>query len=117
MRSGRTFYLDRRNGKVMGVCAGIADFTGWDATLVRIGLVLVTLMGAFPWTFLAYGVVAWVAKSKPEGRYEADAISPRRSSAREARDAMRDIDRRMAEVESFVTHPNASLAREIDSLR
>src|SRR5690349_20384436 len=30
------FYLDKRNGKFMGVCAGIADYTGFDVTLVRI---------------------------------------------------------------------------------
>jgi phage shock protein C len=117
MRSGRTFYLDRRNGKVMGVCAGIADYTGWDATLVRIGLVLLTLCGGFPWTLIAYAVAAWVAKPQPIGGYEAEGIVPRRSSAREVRDSMREIDRRMAEVETFVTHPNSSLAREIDSLR
>ena len=29
------FYLDKRNGKVMGVCAGIADYTGLDVTLVQ----------------------------------------------------------------------------------
>src|SRR5690242_15527425 len=67
MRSGKSFYLDKSNGKLMGVCAGIADYTGWDATLIRIGLVLVTLLGCFPWTLIAYGVVAWVAKPRPAG--------------------------------------------------
>ena len=30
------FYLDKRNKRFMGVCAGIADYFGWDATWVRI---------------------------------------------------------------------------------
>ena len=30
------FYRDKRNGKFMGVCSGIADYTGLDVTLVRI---------------------------------------------------------------------------------
>ena len=30
------FYRDKQNGKVMGVCAGIADYTGFDVALVRI---------------------------------------------------------------------------------
>jgi hypothetical protein len=30
---------------------------------------------------------------------------------------MRDIDRRMAEVECYVTQPNSRLAREIEELR
>jgi len=118
MRSGRTFYLDKSNGKLMGVCAGIADYTGWDATLVRIGLVLVTLLGCFPWTLLAYGVVAWVAKPKPTGFGGLDDIAaPRGATARELRESMRDLDRRMAEVDSYVSNSNIGLAREIDSLR
>ena len=56
---GKRFEVDRANGKLLGVCAGIANHTGVDATIVRIGLVVVTLMGAFPWTLLAYGV-AWM---------------------------------------------------------
>ena len=27
------FYRDKRNGKVMGICAGIADYTGFDISL------------------------------------------------------------------------------------
>ena len=41
------FYLDKRNGKVMGVCAGIADYTGLDVTLVRIMFVSAMLMSGF----------------------------------------------------------------------
>ena len=33
------FYRDKRNGKVMGICAGIADYTGFDVSLVRIGMI------------------------------------------------------------------------------
>ena len=38
------FYRDKRNGKVMGVCAGIADYTGFDVTLVRIMMVAAILL-------------------------------------------------------------------------
>jgi phage shock protein C len=117
MKRGRTFHLNKSSGKVFGVCAGIADFTGWDATFVRIGLVLVTLLGAFPWTVIAYGLVAWLARSRPEGLHELDGRTPPRRSVREVRDSLRDIDRRMAEVDSFVTQSNNRLAREIESLR
>jgi len=34
------FYRNKRNGKVNGICAGIADYTGLDVTLVRIGLIV-----------------------------------------------------------------------------
>jgi phage shock protein C len=38
------FLINRRDAKVMGVAAGIADYSGVDPTLVRLGLVALTLM-------------------------------------------------------------------------
>ena len=115
MTRGRKFELDRANGKFMGVCAGIADATGWDATLIRVAMVVATL--AFPWTLLGYFVAAWIGKPKAADRYEGLGFSSRKSSAFEARRAMTDLDRRLAEVETYVTTQNTSLAREIESLR
>ncbi len=49
MSASRTkFYLDKQNAKWSGVCAGIADYSGIDALWVRVGAVLLTLMGGFP---------------------------------------------------------------------
>lgn len=126
MSASRTkFYLDKQNAKWMGVCAGIADYTGIDVTWVRIGMVLVTLMGGFPWTLIAYFVAGWVADAKPSGLYTSaeDAKfwqgvrqSPTRST-RDVRAKFREIDRRLADVETYYTASNSSLAKEIDSLR
>jgi phage shock protein C len=55
-----SFALDRSNGKLMGVCAGIARATGADVTLVRIATVL-TLFLLGPITLLLYLVTGWVA--------------------------------------------------------
>ncbi|VAX05766.1 Phage shock protein C, partial [hydrothermal vent metagenome] len=33
-------YLDKKNGKICGVCAGISDYTGIDATIIRIVAIL-----------------------------------------------------------------------------
>ena len=38
------FLINRRDAKVMGVAAGIADYSGVDPTIVRLGLVALTLM-------------------------------------------------------------------------
>ncbi len=114
----KKFYLDKRNGKFMGVCAGIANHFNIDATIVRIGLVLVTLMGAAPWTLIAYLVAGWVAKPAPRGRYvEEDIRTLRGGSTYDVAHSMRDIDRRMAEVETYVTSSNTRLAREIEELK
>lgn len=37
--------LDRANKKIWGVCAGLAYWTGMDATVVRVIFVLATLFG------------------------------------------------------------------------
>jgi len=127
MTSPRTkFYLDKQNAKWSGVCAGIADYTGMDVTLVRIGLVVLTILGGFPWTLIAYWVAAWMAPRKPLELYESNPeekkfwqgvrANPRRT-ARDVRSRFREIDRRLADVETYVTSSNSRLAREIEQLR
>ena len=120
------FYLDKRNKKWSGVCAGIADYTGVDVTVIRIGIVVLTLLGGFPWTLIAYWVTAWMAPIKPRGLYDDNVedkkfwqgvrASPART-VRDVRSRFRDIDRRLAEVETYVTSSNSRLAREIEQLR
>ena len=120
------FYLDRQNRKWKGDCSGIADYTGLDPTVVRIGAVALTLLGGFPWTLIAYMVAVWMAPRKPNELYDQDReetkfwqgvrASPARS-VRDVRSRLRDIDRRMAEVEMYVTSADTRLAREIEQLR
>ena len=38
------FLLNRRDAKVMGVAAGLADYTGIDPLFIRLGLVAATLL-------------------------------------------------------------------------
>lgn len=37
--------LNRANKKILGVCAGLADWTGIDVTIMRVFFVLATLLG------------------------------------------------------------------------
>ncbi len=126
MSSARTkFYVDKQNGKLSGVCAGIADYTGVEVMWIRIGTVLLTLAGGFPWTVIAYFMIAWMAQKKPVGLYESREdekfwqgvrSNPTRSAS-EMRSTFRDIDRRLADIEMYYTSRNTRLADEIDSLR
>ena len=119
------FYLDKRNGKFMGVCSGIADYTGVDVTLVRIGVVLLALLGQGI-GIIAYFVVGWIAPKKPRELrdetpeqtkfWQGVRASPART-VRDVRSRFRDLDRRLAEVETYVTSSNSRLAREIEQLR
>lgn len=38
------FLLNRRDAKVMGVAAGLGDYTGVDPTIIRLGIVAGTLL-------------------------------------------------------------------------
>lgn len=119
------FYRDTVNGKVMGVCAGIADYTGMDVTLVRIMMVAAILLGSGSPVVL-YFIAGWMTPKKPNDLSYVDdedrrfwqgvRQSPTRT-ARDIRGRMRDIDRRLADIESYVTTENRSLAREIEQLR
>lgn len=119
------FYRDKQNGKLMGVCAGIADYTGFDVALVRICFLAAVFMSGgsvLPFYFIA----GWVAPTKPreleysgnEDRkfWQGVRASPARA-ARDIRSRFKDIDRRLADIESYVTTENRSLAREIEQLR
>ena len=112
----KKFELDGRNGKLWGVCAGLANYTGIDVTLIRIAAVLVTILGAFPWTLIAYAATAWLAGPRRWKRRDAEA-GALRTSTYEARNSMRDIDHRIAEVENYVASSEGRLAREIEELR
>lgn len=58
--TGKAFRLDRANNKLMGVCGGIAEYFGIDATLVRIGFVAGALLGfgSLVLVYLAIGLIA-----------------------------------------------------------
>ena len=123
--SRTSFYLDKRNGKVMGVCAGIADYTGLDVTLVRIAMVAGIILGSGA-LLPVYFITGWIANDQPreiatdnkdERKFWQGVRASPSQSARDIRGRMRDIDRRLAEIEQYVTTENRSLAREIEELR
>jgi len=39
----RRFRLDKDRAALAGVCSGIADYAGWDVTLIRLAFVLTTI--------------------------------------------------------------------------
>lgn len=51
--------LNKTNKKILGVCAGLADWSGIDTTLIRILFVLATLVG-FGSPILIYIVLALI---------------------------------------------------------
>ena len=126
MSARRTkFYLDKRNGRFMGVCAGIADYFGWDVTLVRVGVALISVLGSGSF-ILAYLALGWIASPKPMALYDESAedrefwrgvrVAPRRT-LRDVNASFRDADRRLRDLEAYVTSSNSRLSAEIEQLR
>ena len=60
MSEPKRLYRSRDDRIIAGVCGGIAEYFGWDPTLVRIGYVLLF----FPGLFL-YLVMVVVIPEKP----------------------------------------------------
>ena len=57
------FLINRRDAKLMGVGAGIADTLNVDPLIVRLGLVLAVLLTG-PVAILLYIVTGWLASDR-----------------------------------------------------
>ena len=124
MNSPRTkLYRDKHNGKIMGVCAGIAEYTGVDTFWIRLGMVALVI--GLGWPLFAYFIMGFVLNKKPPHLYRDRAEeqywqrvrqSPNRT-AREIRASFRDVDRRLAAVEAHYVSSNPRLTAEIERLR
>lgn len=54
------FRLDKARGKIMGVCAGIANYFDVDTTLVRVAFGLATILG-FGSAIIVYLLIGFIA--------------------------------------------------------
>ena len=59
LMNGR-FVINRSRARVMGVCAGLADWLQIDVLIVRLGVVIATLMTG-PVAVLLYILTGWLA--------------------------------------------------------
>ena len=125
MNSPRTtLYRDKQNAKLMGVCSGIADYTGVNAIWIRLGAVALTFMIS-PVTIPAYFIAGVLLNKKPphlygdkdEQKYWQHVRQNPKRTAREVRARFRDVDRRLAHVEEYYVSSNPRLSAEIEQLR
>lgn len=118
-----TLYRDKTNAKLMGVCSGIADYTGVNVFWVRMALVILVLSTGI--ALPAYFIAGLLLEKKPpylysdqhEAKYWQGVRQSPKRTAREIRSKMKDVDRRLAEVESFYVSSNPRLTAEIERLR
>ncbi len=122
-RSPNRFYRDRRHGKLFGVCAGIAEYFGFNRTMVR----LVALLGLFAFTVptvIAYIAAGLLVPVQPRDMYASrdEAVFWREvrtepgGTTRGLRHKFRDQERRLAAIEAYVTSREFRLNRDIADL-
>ena len=117
------FYRDPRNGKLMGVCAGIADYFGWNVTFIRL-LAIVALIWFSAFTLIVYFAMGFLLPTKPKALYDWDADeeywrSVRRSASetfRDVRHRFRELDVKLVRMEGYVTSGRYDLEREFRDL-
>lgn len=122
-RSPNRLYRDPRNGRVLGVCAGIADYFGFKPVHVR--LVAVAFLLLFPvGALFAYFLTALLVERRPEDMYatpgeetfwRAVRTDPAQTAG-ELRHRFREIERRLRAAERFVTSSQFKLNREFRDL-
>jgi len=57
------FVLNRPQGKIMGIASGLADWTGVDVLIIRLGMIAATLLVG-PVTILLYILTGWLAADR-----------------------------------------------------
>jgi len=119
-----TLYRDKQNAKLMGVCSGIADYTGVNVLWIRLAMMVLCFMtsgGVIPFYFIAGLALnkkpAELYVDRDEQKYWKRVRQSPARTAREVRARFRDIDRRLAEVETYYVTSNPRLSAEIERLR
>src|SRR5690606_35289632 len=98
-----TLYRDKQNGRLLGVCAGIADYTGINVMWVRLGFLVSLCRPLSGITLPLYLLSGLFLNKKPphlyvyadEQKYWQRVRQRPKRTAREIRARFRDIDRRL----------------------
>lgn len=121
--SRRKFYRSRNRAVLGGVCAGMADYFGFNLKMTRV-LAVVSLFMAMPVTLIAYfGTVFLVPAASEDGgqpNYDPEFRKAVRSSPRQTlsdvRRRFQSLDSRMARLERYVTSSRFNLDQEFKKL-
>lgn len=119
----RRFYRNRDRAMVAGVCAGLADYFGFNLRVTRF-LAFIALLCAMPFTLLAYFAVVFLFPAAPDPArrpdYDAEFQRAMRSDpAQTLSDVKRrfqSLDSRLARLERYVTSPRFNLDQEFRRL-
>lgn len=118
-------YRNTEDKVVAGVCAGIADYFGFDVTITRVIVIVGSIFFA-PTIPIVYVILALMLEKKPvefERRREEDAELEKRirsephATLLSVRHRFRDLDLRLQRIEKYVTSERFRLDREFEGLK
>lgn len=119
----RRFYRNADKAMVGGVCAGIADYFGFNLCVTR--LLAIIAFFTMPLTLLGYLALVILtpsvsAKDRPRpvdpAFHRALRSSPSQTMS-DVRSRFKSLDRRLARLEKYVTSSRYQLDREFDRLK
>jgi len=119
----RSFYRNRDRAVIAGVCAGLADYFGFNLKMTRV-LAVIALLMAMPVTLIAYFGTVLLVPPGPEAARETGYDPEFRRAVRSApRQTMGDVrrrfqslDNRLARLERYVTSSRFNLDQEFRKL-
>ena len=121
--SRRKFYRSRDHAVLGGVCAGMADYFGFNLKMTRV-LAVVSLLMAMPVTLIAYYGTVFLVPAAPNGSRELDYDPEFRKAVRsspsqtlsDVKRRFQSLDSRMARLERYVTSSRFNLDQEFKKL-
>lgn len=122
-QSPSRFYRDVENAKIAGVCAGIADYFGIGTFAVRVIAVILLVVYTIP-ALICYGLMAFLVEAKPKELYKdeqeedfwRDVRRSPKDTVGEVRMKFRDMDRKLRDIEAYVTSRKFNLDREFEKM-
>ena len=119
----RRFYRNRDRAIIAGVCAGFADYFGFNLKVTRI-LVVIAFFMAMPVTLLVYFATVFLVPSAPDAGRKCDYDPEFRRALRsspsqtlgDVRRRFQSLDSRLARLERYVTSSRFNLDQEFRKL-
>lgn len=116
-------YRDPRQGKLMGVCAGMSDYLGWNITLTRI-LAIIALLWFHALALIAYFALGFMLPTKSDNRRDRGTDEDYRRGTRrstgttfgDTHHRLGELDVKLQHMEGYVTSSRYDLDRQFRDL-
>jgi phage shock protein C len=125
--SGRRLYRDSDRAVLGGVCAGLANYLGFNLKVTRL-LCVIAFLCVFPFALVAYLAAVFLIPASSSRIYDERMYDERRKEAlreeilrarptvSEVRERYRNLDERLAKIEKYITSSRYDLDEEFRRL-